>query len=481
MKENFLKHFAVIGTGTVISMLLGLLTTPIITRLIEPIEYGRFSIFNTYSEIALMVLCLGLDQALVRYYYESDSLVYKRTLLHRCIKYPVIASIICMIFFVPLVKEGIIPFEFDVVVTSLLCIFIFIKLIYRFSVLVVRLEYNSKFYSLLSVLRKLVYVVCVLSLIYMTRNNSIFLLIISTLIAEITVLFLSIFKQWKIWSLGKAEKGGCIVSEKELLLYAYPFILSMSISTLFEALDRLSLNYFRTYEEVGIYAAAMTLVNLFALIQSTFNTLWAPMAVKHYAEDPNDRSYYQKGNKVITVIMFFIGISLILIKDIFSLLLGAKYREAAYILPFLIFHPIMYTISETTVGGLVFMKKSKLQVVVAAGACTANLIGNMILVPILGGKGAALSTGISYIIFFTLRTLLSNRYFYIDYGLKKFFVLTLVVFVYAAYNTFFYFNAGAIIGYLICLAILILLYNDTVKWMWEYVINALRNLKYRKI
>ena len=70
MKEkNYLKHFAVIGIGTVLNMLLGLLTTPLITRVVNPEEYGQYSIFTMYANIALMVLCMGLDQSMVRYFY----------------------------------------------------------------------------------------------------------------------------------------------------------------------------------------------------------------------------------------------------------------------------------------------------------------------------------------------------------------------------------------------------------------------------
>lgn len=67
MNNRFIKHFLVIGGGTFISMIIGFLTTPIITRIVNPIEYGQYSIFTMYSNMALMVLCLGLDQAMVRF------------------------------------------------------------------------------------------------------------------------------------------------------------------------------------------------------------------------------------------------------------------------------------------------------------------------------------------------------------------------------------------------------------------------------
>lgn len=85
----------------------------------------------------------------------------------------------------------------------------------------------------------------------------------------------------------------------------------------------------------------------------------------------------------------------------------------------------------------------------------------------------AISTGISYIVFFTLRTIFSNRYFYIDFKLSKFYLLIFSIILYAFYNTFNKFNMGSVIGYLICLMLLFILYNDAAKWGIMYLKNFL--------
>lgn len=472
--NNFLTSFLTIGTGTFVNLLLGLLTTPIITRIVDPIEYGQLSIFTMYSNIAVMVLCLGLDQAFVRYYYESEEKEYKMLLLSKCICLPVIVSITCSIFMIINSIYKWFNFEFNTLITILLCTYTIIQIIYRFSIAVIRLNYNSKLYSKLQVLLKFIYIILALSLIYSIQSNYLLLLCISTVGSAVICLIVSIVAQRDIWSFSKREHSNNI-KFKELIRYAYPFIFSMGITTLFQAIDKISLNYYHTYSEVGIYSSAMSIINVFALIQTTFNTLWAPMAVQHYTQNPKDKEFYKKGNSAITIVMFFMGISLILFKDIFVYLLGAKYREATHILPFLIFNPIMYTISETTVNGLIFMKKSKMQVVVAVGACLTNIIGNILLVPKLGCIGAAISTGISYIVFFTLRTILSNKYFYIDFKLNRFYILTFIVSIYAIYNTFVEFNIFSLIGYMICLGALYLLYMKEIKYYLKQGLNQLNS------
>ena len=143
-------------------------------------------------------------------------------------------------------------------------------------------------------------------------------------------------------------------------------------------------------------------------------------------------------------------------------------------IPFLAFHPIMYTISEVTVGGLVFKKKSKIQVIVSVVPCVVNFIGNTILVPFYGGRGAAISTGISYILFFAMRTILSNRYYYIDYSIKRFSFLTVLSILFAAYATFHAANIVLICFYIFVVIAMLILYRNTVKEMIDYGINFVK-------
>lgn len=462
-EKSFIKHFLRIGTGTFISMFLGLITTPVITRTVSPETYGQFSIFNMYVSIAVMILCLGLDQALVRYYYVEDNIEYKSKLLFKCIVLPLLITVLLAKIFIFSIVSGTVKFEFSLNVVVLLHIQIVIQIIYRFSVLVVRLEYKSRLYSILTILSKLLYIGAALLLLYVIKYDYLYSLILATVTSSIVCLAFSIVFQRNIWQFHILNRSNNRISFRKIVTYGWPFIISMGITQLFQAMDKIFLNQFCSYSDVGIYSGAMILVNIFGLVQSTFNSLWGPMAVEHYEKDKEDRLFYQNGNQYITIIMFGLGFTLILVKDIFVYLLGASYREAAYILPFLIFNPVMYTISETTVQGIVFMKKSKMHILIGLVACIVNFIGNSFLVPILGCRGAAIATGCSYIVFFALRTYISNRYFFVNYQLEKIAIITFLAILYAGYNTFVKFNIITVILYVFSIAVLLILYKNHVK------------------
>jgi O-antigen/teichoic acid export membrane protein len=339
-EKSFLKHFAIIGGGTFLNLLFGLFTTPLITRIVDPEEYGQHSVFLLYANLALLILLLGMDQGLGRYYYLKTDKEYKRALLFRCVQYPFITTIIVAALVIVASITGLIHFEFPPVIMALLCGYTLFEVLFRFGLNVNRLEYNSKMYSALNIALKAAYVGLALPLLLIFKGDDLLKLCIASTGSAFVVLVISILSQKEMWNLRANNDAACTVDRVELMKYAFPLTITMGITYLFQALDRLSIKHFCTYADVGIYASTMSLVNIFAIIQTTFNTLWSPMATEHYINDSEDRTFYQKGNQIITVAMFFLGVSLILCKDVFALLLGEKYREAAYILPFLIFHPI---------------------------------------------------------------------------------------------------------------------------------------------
>ena len=461
MGKKILNQFFMIGIGTVINIFIGLITTPIVTRIVGENVYGQFSIFTMYVGMGEMILCMGLDQGIIRFYHEKDSVQYRRKLIRACCLMPLIASNVIMIIVVLLSYFGIVEFEFDTLIIFLLGICVIVQIGNRLNMVQLRSAFKTKEYTIVRITHKLVYILFVLFFICALKFNHFKSMIVATIISYIVVLIYGIYIQrseWKFWDVGPEE-----FNYKSLYAYSAPYIISMGVTTIFQAIDKISLNYYCTYSEVGIYASANNIINIFSIIQSTFNALWIPMSIEHYLKNKSDRAFYEKGNSIITVIMFVFGATLIVGKNLFVLLLGETYRGAAYIIPFLTFYPIMYTISETTVIGIVFSKKSNLHIIIAIISCLSNILGNLILVPRYGGQGAAISTGLSYIIFFLVRTIISNHYYHVNWRLKKFLSLTIIFLVYAFFNTFYDNILLNIVGYCCIIIFICFSYRESIK------------------
>lgn len=473
-RPSIFKHLLSIGTGTVINMLVGFITTPILTRLVGTAEYGQYSIFTMYASIALMVLCMGFDQALIRYFYRYDTPDYQRTILRECCFLPVICTLLVGAAVNMLSWRGIVRFEFEPRIMSMLTVLVFFQVLNRIDLILLRVSYQTKLYSMLQVLTKVLFAGLAVAGCLLLETQKLFVLTVASVFSYAVVTMVGVGSQREIWDFRKIREKYA-VDRKELYRYSFPFIVSMGITTLFQAIDKIALNRYCSYDEVGIYSSAITLVHVFAIVQTTFSAIWAPMVVEHYEKEPEDRSFYQKGFRSMTFVMFFIGLSLILCKDLFVMLLGEDYRESAAMIPFLSLSPIMLTISDTTVIGITFSKKSYLQIIVSAVACLTNIAGNTLLVPVYGGIGAAISTGLSYIVFFAMRTILSNRYVPMKWGMGRFFAITVLFLLYALYNTFFGFETATILGYVAILAVLMTAYWDVIREGWQLAKKILCN------
>ena len=471
-KESILKQFLVIGSGTFINLLLGLIGTPVITRLVDPSQYGQFSMFTTYSGIFMLVLGLGLDQALVRYFYRIDGLAYRKSLLIRCIGLPIAG---CGVLVAVLSGIAILTDRdgADIVQVILFGMNILALLINRFALLTLRLNHESRIYSIVTILNKAAYLVIAVALISTSeRTKHYFELIIATVAACSIATGVAVLKQKSLWC-GKQRKEIQLpeeISYSKLIPYGFPLMIANGVYMFFQAIDRICLEYFCDYHEVGVYSSAMSLMAVIAVVRTTFTTIWVPSVVEHFEEDPEDRKYFEQGNRFVSFVMLLFGLTLMFSKDLMVLLLGAEYRSAATIMPFLLFQPIMYTVSETTVIGITLKKKTYANIVVALIACITNLVGNIALIPQFGPTGAAISTGISYIVFFAARTHFSNRYLHVDYCLKEFAVMTLVTLMFAWYITFHSFSALTVLMYSLSLILLILLYRKEV----QSIISLLR-------
>ena len=135
----------------------------------------------------------------------------------------------------------------------------------------------------------------------------------------------------------------------------------------------------------------------------------------------------------------------------------------------------MYLLSEITVVGIYFKKKTKYLFYISLIVSTFNFLGNIVLVPKLGARGAAISTGLAYILFFSLKTFFSNKLINYSFNLKKIYLIIFLIFIYALSLTFydnFYYTIS--IGILLEMIIL-LIYLPVLKEIFsKYLKDVLR-------
>lgn len=429
--NELLKKFFSFSIGGYIALIIGFFTTPIVTRLLSPEQYGIASLFTLVSNLIILICGLGLDQGFVRFFFEEKN---KVKLLRKCIKYPIIllilVSIILILFWE---KISVIIFgKKNIILIYFLIANIFLLLINRFSILILRMNQKAKTYSLIQVLTQIFNFIFILLLYYKYKDNA-EVLIFSTVLSLFITTFISLIIEKNFF---KSKNNTSSVLFKELINYSFPIALTVSLNWIFSSSDKIIIKYFKNLTELGLYSAAFKVVSLLSIVQNGFTTFWAPVAYERYNQNSNEREFFEKVFKVVSFLILTIGICILMCKEILVYILGFKYEEASNIMPMLIFMPIMFLLSEVTGLGINFKKKTKFHLYISIIVSIINVLGNLILVPRYGAKGAAISTGISYILFFYLRTYYSLKVVKFKFGIKKFTKLLMFVVIYSIYMTF---------------------------------------------
>ena len=98
-------------------------------------------------------------------------------------------------------------------------------------------------------------------------------------------------------------------------------------------------------------------------------------------------------------------------------------------------NPIMYTMSESVAVGIGFTRKTHYNIVVSGLSGVTNIVLNYLLIPVLEGKGAAIATGVSYMVFFWARTLISRKLWW-KFPIDKYLIYTIIIIINCAVHTF---------------------------------------------
>lgn len=129
----------------------------------------------------------------------------------------------------------------------------------------------------------------------------------------------------------------------------------------------------------------------------------------------------------------------------------------------MLLHPVVITMAIVVARGIDFAKKTCWYTVSDGTAAIFNLIGNLVLIPSLGAKSTALSTGLSYVIVFAIESSISVRLYPVKYSFKKAYTSIRIFTIVATLNSFIEKVSVGVLSSLIGLTLLILLYQDVFK------------------
>lgn len=393
MKTSVLKNAGWIIGCKIIQSLVSLVIGVITARYLGPSNYGIISYVSSIVAFALPIMQLGLKNTLVKEFVQMPSQEGKT--LGTALIINIISSVFCMIgsvSFVALVNAG----EKD---TITVCALYSLTLLFQATEMT-QYWFQSKLLSKYPSMAALVaYIVVALYKIYLLiTNKGIVWFAVSNVIDYflISIILLVIYKRVGGQKLSVDWRLG-----RELLSRSKYYIIPGLMVIIFQHTDRIMIRLMVDEAETGFYSAAITCIGISSFVFTAIIDSARPVILE---AKEHDHALYERRviqlYSAVTILSLLQSIVMTLLaKPIVYILYGTDYLPAAGILAVAVWYITFgHFGSVRNIWILAEEKQKHLTGINVAGA-TANVLLNLVLVPVWGAVGAAVASVITQ--FFT--------------------------------------------------------------------------------
>ena len=304
----------------------------------------------------------------------------------------------------------------------------------RFLSLVLRMNERGLAYSMSQLLPKLLLVSIIGLYVLFGADKTLTNLVAAMTVSFVAVTLVFAWNTREEWSSAIAAPFN-LDEVKSMLRFGIPLILGGLAFWGLTALDKVFLRIFSSYEELAVYSVSVSFAAAATIFQSVFSTVWAPTVYK-WASSGEGLENVEKTTRFVLAIVVLLFCLAGLFSWVVTYFLPSEYNSMQWIVVSCLGFPLLYTLSETTVVGIGISRRSSFAMLAALVAFSVNCIINWWLVPILGARGAAVGTSVSFFVFFVLRTEFSIYLWRKRARLKIYSYTTLVVFTAAAFTIF---------------------------------------------
>jgi len=190
---------------------------------------------------------------------------------------------------------------------------------------------------------------------------------------------------------------------REMFKFSFPLAVGAIFYWALVNTDRFLLSLLTNLEELGIYAMATSLASGLTIFSMIFSNIWHPILYKWVAEGIQEDRVF-KVFEYVFLLVVFIWSMVGMLSWCLLFLLPVEYESVEYLFIACVGMPLFYLLSETSVVGINIKRKTLYSMSAAAISFIVNVILNYFLIPIYGASGAAVSSLISFFIFFVVRT-----------------------------------------------------------------------------
>lgn len=422
LKRIFFKDSFLYGVTSYLSLIAGLILTPVYTRLLSKEDYGLMDLLNTWNNFAVLMLPLGLTTAILRTFHDFNNTSSERDkhlgTLMSVLVFNSVLYILVLVVFQSYITESYYRTEMENssyfysigIVTSTVLISYFQALN--------RILYKLRHYVIINLVPFLImvfggfYLVVVLKL-------SIVGFFAASFIGNLTGLIIAI-------SLGKNYLN--ISFDKTIFLqtlkYSFPLLIVLIFMRFTNLVDRFLINFYLDLKSNGDFSIAMRISGLFQMLIGSFTAAWYPFALSIMNSDNRDELYQKAHNYYILGFGGLCFLTMLFTKELLFIF-APNYFNIEAVTYLLIISTFISGLAYFYGLGIHISKRTYYLIISSLCSFTVNIILGILLIKYIGLIGIGIATLVSSFIWVVVEYNYSRRIANITFNLMSFFVSVL--------------------------------------------------------
>jgi len=408
--KKLLRDIGIVGTTDFLRTVKALIIIPILTKTLGAAGYGIVTQIRVTIMVLTPMLVLGLDEALIRFISGEKT---KTTIRNDFLSVGAVVAL------------------FSIFIAALFYVFA-----HQIAFCILGNRGLFSLIRLLSVLLLLYPIDHITTTYYRTfrQIKNYFLFLNSELLVEIALITSTVFLGHGIEgvllaliackALFLALKCVNILIQigpsvptlnrmKEFIGFGMPLVLAGSFYFLINYGDRYVIRHFLGIESVGVYAVGYTLGMLVIVLMTPFDYVLYPRIAAYWNNNELDKVklYMKKILSISVSIAVLACLALIFFaKRLVVLISTESFVEAASVVPYVSVGFLIFGVGIVGERIISLLKKTKVLTYVYAFLGLLNITLNIIFVPRMGIKGAALATFITFVSYTTITLGRTYRY-----------------------------------------------------------------------
>lgn len=443
---SVIRRLASYAGVDILAAVLGLITSPITTRLLSIEQYGAISYMAAVWTPFLVARYAGIDWSFV--FFKARKGVDQDALLVSCTKVVGISSILVIGIFLSFVWATDALRDHHVIGQYEVLMFVLGLLpvaLVDWLLLILRFAHQATVYAKISIVQKVSVILIALPAMYLVEQDT--RLLVYFIVAAVfpIVSFLYAAKLMNETALRpfnwRYSSDGMV---RELLSYGVFLIPGGVLYSLIAVADRLLVGVLAGVQGVALLALAIALSAPVTMLKKWVSLTLNPLIVD-WIRDLEQAEYSRNLDLVLQClsVLFFPVVLLMTIwsKPVVQLLYTENYYDSAIMIPFMSFAGVLAVLTLVAISTVLITQKKATTLKVNVVALIANVGLSVYLIPLYGPLGAVLGTVLAECLILLAWGYLGS-FVYKNLILRWGRVLSvaLLVFMFVLYGTFYFFG-----------------------------------------